>query len=176
MRRTATHVSPLLIAGAAVAALVVVALGLSAMRPAAAPAKAAAVPPPAATMPVAIAQPAPPAPIAARAAEAPVATAARMPEPVGSAGMRVAIDPETGMLTAPTTGEAFSQSDERLTETTLPDGSVMVDLDGRYQEYSVMTRDAAGKLQVRCVHDPAKALDPKHVCQPVETALPSAER
>jgi len=175
MSRTATRFPSLLIAGAGAAALVTVALGVSAMHSSDGPAPASDVTSPVAVSPVAIAAPAP----AVRAEAAPVARAEAKiaTEPVGTAGLRVAMDPETGTYGLPATGdESFSQSTEGLTQVTLPDGSVMIDLEGRFQEYSVMVRDASGRLQVRCVHDPAQALDPRHVHHAFETALPSAER
>lgn len=82
-------------------------------------------------------------------------------------GMRAFIDPETGQLGAPpvlpplTPEEQASlnpESDLQPVQITLPDGSVMVDLKGTCQEYSVMQLDADGRKVVRCVHDPKTAL------------------
>lgn len=83
------------------------------------------------------------------------------------AGMRAYIDPETGTLGGP--GPLPPPSDEAVkalgpetleepVETVLPDGSVMLDLKGRGQEYSIMQLDADGQRVVRCVENPNTAL------------------
>jgi len=95
---------------------------------------------------------------------------ATTPETVlyGEAGMRVEIDPETGVLgparAAPSSLErseaeaaALNRSSEGLQEVVLPDGSVMVDLQGRFQEYVVMEIGPDGKRRMRCVQQPAAA-------------------
>jgi hypothetical protein len=80
----------------------------------------------------------------------------------GSAGLRVAIDPETGMPVPPSPEQlrAFEEasagrldhSAEGLEVVTLPDGTKMVRLQGRFMEYAVALRDSAGRPRVRCVH------------------------
>ena len=178
MPRSATR-SRSMLAAAGVAVLATVALTVSAMHDSHEAATADA-PSSVAVSPVAIATPAPA--IRAEAApavraEAKIATGVRRaPEPVGTAGLRVALNTDGNLGMPLGVDETFNQSSEGLTEVTLPDGSVMVDLEGRFQVHSVMVRDASGRIHVRCVHDPAQALDPRHVHHAFETALPSAER
>ena len=82
-------------------------------------------------------------------------------------GMRAFIDPETGQLGAPPVLPPLTPEEQaRLNpdsglqpiQITLPDGSVMVNLMGTCQEYSVMQLGADGRKVVRCVHDPKTAL------------------
>lgn len=80
----------------------------------------------------------------------------------GTAAMRVSIDPETGALVPghvpvnktedAALAEALSQSSEGLVEVHHPDGSVSVDLQGRFQNASVARIDSSGKLQTTCVN------------------------
>ena len=79
----------------------------------------------------------------------------------GMAGMVVGIDPETGELGMPTPEQmrAFSDSPQYqvdhsaagLVEVHHPDGSVSVDLQGRFQEYATVRVGPDGKLIFRCV-------------------------
>ncbi len=87
----------------------------------------------------------------------------------------VAIDPETGQLGAPSPEQArtlrlavgsaaVSTNDEGLVETHLPDGTVILDLDGRFQDYALARVDKYGNLVHGCVHDDGglhKTLDSK---------------
>lgn len=93
------------------------------------------------------------------------AMTARVPPPTaGSAGLRVAIDPETGELGMPSAeqarrmdlhvGSSLDRSDAGLRAILRPDGSRMVRLEGRFMEYSIAEIDAAGKVRLRCVQDP----------------------
>ncbi len=78
--------------------------------------------------------------------------------PVTFAGMKVAIDPETGKLRPPTPEEAQALSqamDARfrtapLREVKKADGTVMMDLQGQFLEASVVTRNADGTFTHRC--------------------------
>lgn len=79
----------------------------------------------------------------------------------GTAGMRIAIDPETGKPTQPTAEQrrAFAEqaapvdpSSERLQEIQLADGTKLVRLGERGLMYSVARRDAQGRIQIGCLH------------------------
>ena len=83
-------------------------------------------------------------------------------EPDGSAGMVVGIDPETGTIGMPSRefrdamqndprGPAMSRSMEGLRVIHKPDGSKMVDLQGRFQEYSVVRITSDGRKEQSCV-------------------------
>lgn len=77
-------------------------------------------------------------------------------------GMRAYLDPETGLIGGvgpadPTAVEPL-QSAPVLREEVMPDGSVMLDLQGTMQEYTIMQIDADGNKVQRCVTDPAAAL------------------
>lgn len=101
---------------------------------------------------------------AARALSTKPSRAATTP---GSAGMRVAIDPETGLLIKPTAEQRQSigvsaspeldRSSDGLVIVTLPDGTQLCDLKGRFQEYLVARKDAAGGLRTDCVQSPSAA-------------------
>lgn len=111
------------------------------------------------------------APIAALPrAEAPVVTSAfpalpafGQPAPV-VAGLMAYIDPETGLIGGPI-GELIVPDDVAramaapvdFTPVTMPDGSVMVDLQGSLQDYYVLTIDPLGRRSIRCVQDPRRA-------------------
>jgi hypothetical protein len=85
--------------------------------------------------------------------------------PAGThAGLRVYKDPQTGEFTEPppntsiatTTApieRAFSRSHEGLlaVPSSMPGGGVRVDLQGRFRSHFVATKDADGKVSVRCV-------------------------
>jgi hypothetical protein len=79
---------------------------------------------------------------------------------VGEAAMRVSIDPETGALVpdhVPVSKadgdleESLSRSTDGLIEVHHPDGSVSVDLQGRFQNASMARIDSSGKLHTTCV-------------------------
>jgi hypothetical protein len=107
---------------------------------------------------VVVSNPATPAPQSVAAAPAAPSTVA------GAAGMRIYKDPETDEIGPPTAGTAIldgdgtSQDMTGLTKVTLPDGSVMVDLQGRFQEAMVMQIDAHGNRVVTCTQDVKKTL------------------
>ena len=107
------------------------------------------------------------------AAPAPVAPQAATPPPVAhtaqsqvkaAAGMRIFLDPETGEIGPPTaaaTGletEANSEDMTGLQQVQLPDGSYMVDLQGRFEESMVIQLDANGHRVVSCTRDVKKTL------------------
>jgi hypothetical protein len=87
-------------------------------------------------------------------------TGAAVPATPGSAGMVVAIDPETGELGLPSAEQAAALRPQRTTdgmeglrEIRHGDGAVtIVDLQGRLLEYSVVHIGTDGKVQLRCVH------------------------
>ena len=119
------------------------------------------------------AAPAPAAPVAASPASADPAQSASQAEP----GMRIHLDPETGTIGGPgplpqlTEEEAVllePEVQEEPVQTVLPDGSVMVDLKGRGQEYFILQLDANGQRVVRCVQDPKTALQPAPSVKPEE--------
>ena len=72
-------------------------------------------------------------------------------------GMVIAVDPETGALGLPSPEQMLElTAQERtgllrtsagLTEVRLPDGAVMVDLQGRFMEYTVLRIDPLGHLR-----------------------------
>lgn len=97
--------------------------------------------------------------------EAPAASA----ESVGQSGMLAFVDPETGeLVSSPVTeeqkqfaeraGNDLNFSDEGLVQQVMPDGSVMVDLQGRYQMSMVVDVQADGSLRARCTDDAHTAL------------------
>ena len=105
-----------------------------------------------------------PVPAAHRAAGAPAARhSGQAPAPLrpGMAGMVVGIDPETGELGMPTPEQLRALSDSPqyevdhsgagLLEVHHPDGSVSVDLQGRFQEYATVRIGPDGKRIFRCV-------------------------
>jgi len=85
----------------------------------------------------------------------------------GTAAMRVAIDPETGEL-GPTTDKAaevqlqqlLRRDSDGLVEVVHPDGSVSIDLEGRFMNASLARIDADGELETICTtnHDHAQDL------------------
>jgi hypothetical protein len=95
--------------------------------------------------------------VAARAAHAP-----------GSAGMVVAIDPETGALRMPTAeemqalyatpGDDLNQSSAGLQQVPLAGRGYKVDLQGRFLDYSVVRVGADGKLVYGCGTSQAGAM------------------
>jgi hypothetical protein len=103
-----------------------------------------------------------------RLARAPAAA----PVGPGVAGTIVAIDPETGQLGAPSPEQmralelagrhlSVNRTDEGLRETVLANGTVILHLDGRFQDYAIARVDRTGRLVQGCAHDvhgPATAL------------------
>lgn len=94
------------------------------------------------------------------------------------AGLMAFIDPETGQLTGPING--FTVPDDvarmfaapvELTPVTLPNGSVMLDLQGTLQDFYVLTIDPMGRRTIRCVQNPREAQAPA-----LPLVLPIAER
>jgi len=83
------------------------------------------------------------------------------------AGQQVFVDPATGRLRQPTPEEAqrltaglqelLSDSPEGLEVIHLPDGSMMVDLQGRFENVSLATVDAGGNLGLTCVDNAVSA-------------------
>ncbi len=89
-------------------------------------------------------------------------TPARLVATAPAAQMRVARDPDTGLLGLPTPAEserlAAASAAVRpavpLHEVRLPDGSVMVDLQGQFMWDVVVARGADGRLHAVCSDDP----------------------
>ena len=95
--------------------------------------------------------------------------------PAGEAGMRIYRDPETGEIGPPNpqfvppAESSLSQDATGLKAVTLPDGSVMVDLQGRFQEAMIIQLDANGHPVKNCVSDPEAALKQAPVAAPSQT-------
>jgi hypothetical protein len=108
------------------------------------------------------------APVAAAplaAISAPAASAVTAPTTVaGATGMRIFKDPETGEIGLPTAESSALETDANsedmtgLTTVTLPDGSIMIDLQGRFQESMVMQITPSGERVVTCTRDVKKTL------------------
>ncbi len=143
------------------------ALSLAQTPTVSAPATAVATPDVVSAPAIAVA-PAPAAPLAvAPPAVTPAAPAAPAATPVsgivpGTAGMVIAIDPETGLVGAPSSEQL---AEMKLDENELvsreggilvrhPNGMVSLDLQGRNQDYAVIKRTADGKIVTGCVQHP----------------------
>lgn len=85
------------------------------------------------------------------------------------AGLEVTVDPSTGRLVPPTPAQrarlaaALVQMIDHRTEglevRRLPDGTRLVDLQGRFQNVEVAVRGQAGDLRLQCVKSPDE-IDP----------------
>ncbi len=98
-----------------------------------------------------------PAPVITVAQARPTARHATHAPARAEAGMRAYIDPETGALGAPVADDGLNQiidTGEGLVEQRLPNGAVIIDLKGQFQEYAVVQLDAKGHPVVRCVPNP----------------------
>lgn len=103
---------------------------------------------------------------AAEAAPAAQAAAPQADAPA-QAGMRIYLDPENGTLSpvpvGPDAAADASKADfgtevlKDPVQTVLPDGSVMIELNGHGQEYFMMNIDKDGKRTTKCVEDPKAA-------------------
>jgi hypothetical protein len=89
------------------------------------------------------------------------AVAAVRTQPYASAGMVVQLDTETGRVGMPTAAfraripdPALSRSMEGLNVVTKPDGSKMINLQGRFQEYVVIRLTPDGRKVQACVDGP----------------------
>ena len=123
------------------------------------------------------------APAEPTSAESPtVATGA----PPQGAGMVAYIDPETGRLTSsPTAAQraemqaelaaVLDRSQDGLFDVVLPDGSVMRDLQGRFQNAVVVRVAADGKLGAGCVTDAERALAPAPHATELQPAAAATE-
>lgn len=97
----------------------------------------------------------------------PVLAAAPAAFAPASAGMMIARDPETGTWGMPSRiddlvlSEAeenmLSRSSVGLVPVTLPDGSVMLDLQGRFQEFSIARIGPDGRVHHECVSHAGEA-------------------
>jgi len=98
-------------------------------------------------------------------AVAPTALSAPSAATPAAGGMVIAIDPETGEYGMPSPEqlealsksslEALNWSDEGLVEMHHPDGSVSLDLQGRFQQYTVVSIRPDGSKELQCGDDPA---------------------
>jgi hypothetical protein len=107
--------------------------------------------------------------------------------PIAAAGLVAYIDPATGGLTATPTEEQraamraalaalVNDSDQGLVEVTLPDGSVMLDLQGRFQEALVVLVAPDGTRRYECVSGLANTTDaPPAVAAPAAPTAAAAE-
>ena len=104
-----------------------------------------------------------------------------LPAAPGAAGRIIALDPETGQFGAPSEEQLralraapgvaeVSRSEEGLIETRRTDGTVLLNLNGRFQENLVARIDRNGRLIYDCIHD-----DGKPVKAPRDTAETSLE-
>ena len=101
--------------------------------------------------------------VAPAKAPAPAAVSGIVP---GSAGMVIAIDPETGEVGMPSPeqlsdlkldeNQAVSHDDAGLTVVEHPGGMRSMDLQGRFQEYAVVRKAADGTKIYGCIEDPSK--------------------
>jgi hypothetical protein len=102
----------------------------------------------------------------------------------GESGLIVIRDEVTGELRAPEAGEAAqllrqavpadNHSDEGLVDVPHPRGGFSRDLQGRFQEYLVVTRAADGTLKHHCVNDAAAA--ERVVTQPPTSSAQGGDR
>lgn len=101
--------------------------------------------------------------VATAAPKAPATAATRVALPPATAGMVVGIDPETGLL-GPATAEQrlqllpeeehmLSRSTVGLVERPLSGGGVLLDLDGRFQEFSYVRVTPDGRIVFGCAGD-----------------------
>ncbi len=96
-------------------------------------------------------------------------------------GMIVAVDPETGALVLPSPAEVqrlrgaertgLLRSSAGLVEQRFPDGTVMVDLQGRFREFTVVQADPSGRPRFECVHDAAALERLLGPCVPAPTPV-----
>ena len=103
----------------------------------------------------------------------------------GSSGMIIARDPETGALVPPSAAQVLRltaaerngllRGSEGLTQVRLADGTVMVDLQGRFMEYSVLRLDLQGRPHFGCVDD-ERALLGWLTSRPPAPTTPSEEK
>lgn len=104
-----------------------------------------------------------PARVAAAAVRSEAAPAANAPSAPARAGMVVGVDPETGQLGMPTAGQMaelsaqeqsmISRSGEGLVQVHHPDGSVSINLQGRFQELVFVRIGPDGKPVYGCLDD-----------------------
>ncbi len=124
------------------------------------------------------------------AAAPPEQAAAQTPAeaaPVAAAGLVAFIDPATGGLTTNPTEEQraamrtalaalVNDSGEGLVEVRLPDGSVVMDLQGRFQEAVVLQVAPDGTRHMQCIGSlPDAAATPSSAPAPAPPAAAAAE-
>ena len=100
-----------------------------------------------------------------------------------AAGMRAYVDPATGKLVSqPVTAEqqrqatasdpAFGQDSSDLRVVQMPDGSTMMDLQGRFQQATVAAKQADGSLSTYCNDADHRSLG-QHQHEAAGTAQPT---
>lgn len=107
----------------------------------------------------------------------------------GHKGMQAYVDPDTGRLRKPTPAEErklaeelakiINDSPEGLKAVTRPDGTVAVDLEERFMNVSIVTKDSDGGFSLDCATSLRDALelmlrDPA-AKKPVVTAVPAKQ-
>lgn len=119
-------------------------------------------PPRAASQPTAVVMaPAPPRASGATTSNKPQVSAS---SPAGAGGRIVAIDPETGQIGTPTAEQlrglelaglrqATPATDPVLRETRLGNGTVILHLDGRFEDHALARTDRNGRVTYGCAHD-----------------------
>jgi hypothetical protein len=124
---------------------------------------------------------------AAPPAQAAAQTPAEAAPPVAAAGLVAYIDPATGGLTAAPTEEQraamrtalaalVNDSGEGLVEVRLPDGSVVMDLQGRFQEAVVVQVAPDATRHMQCIGNlPDVAATPSFAPAPAPPAAAVAE-
>ena len=88
-------------------------------------------------------------------------------KPRGRGGLQISVDPATGRLRTPTPEEArelaasmglvLGDTSEGLEEVVFPDGTVVVDLEGRFMSVAVAAIDDDGTVVTECITDPVVA-------------------
>ena len=100
--------------------------------------------------------------------EHPVTDMATIEVPVDASGLRVYRDPVSGRLGPPPAGfrppglsiaeqQMLNRSDQGLRERTLPNGAVVVDLQGRFRSMTIATTGTESKPAVNCTHSSLEA-------------------
>lgn len=88
--------------------------------------------------------------------------------PIEASGLRVYRDPATGKIGPPPADfqppglsiaeqQMLNRSDHGLQERTLPNGAVVIDLQGRFRSMAVATTGTEGKPAVNCTHTVSEA-------------------
>lgn len=109
----------------------------------------------------------------------PTAGKANTELPAQASGLRVYRDPATGKIGPPPAGfqppglsiaeqQMLNRTDHGLRERTLPNGAVVVDLQGRFRSMAIATTAANGKPEVNCAHTTPEANSVLQSAAPVQ--------